>query len=443
MQCRLTTSPTNRRLLLFFSGWGTDASVAEGMDFSGYDTAVVWDYRTLDIPPELDEAMGRYEEIVLAAWSFGVAAAARFISGHTGLPVTRRVAVNGTLWPVDDSRGIPEAIFRGTLDGLNDRTLSKFYRRMAAGRAFTPPSRPVDELASELRAIEALDVPRDMHWDMAFFSIDDRIIPAANQAKAWEGNPVRQIEGGHLPDFKALLAPLLIDKELVARRFCEASSTYDSASTVQRRIAANLMSIARKEPIDPSRTLEIGSGTGLLTRMILEEYSPRQLTLVDFNPQRPADMDTDNNVTVIDGDAELWIAGAPDAAFTFIASSSTMQWFNSPAKFLREVHRVLAPGGTALISTFGPATMRELEGISPRLPYLSAAELGMQRVMEENITLEFDSPAEGLRHMRLTGVNALPGGGAGSAIRAARHWPVNPRGKYQLTYNPIYLRIRK
>ena len=44
--------------------------------------------------------------------------------------ICERVALNGTVTPVDDLKGIPQQVFEGTLEGLNESTLEKFIRRM-------------------------------------------------------------------------------------------------------------------------------------------------------------------------------------------------------------------------------------------------------------------------------------------------------------------------
>ena len=46
------------------------------------------------------------------------------------LPICERVALNGTVTPVDDLKGIPQQVFEGTLEGLNEVALEKFIRRM-------------------------------------------------------------------------------------------------------------------------------------------------------------------------------------------------------------------------------------------------------------------------------------------------------------------------
>lgn len=428
MQSLKTVNSHRPRLLIFFCGWSTDSRIARNLDFEGYDTLAVWDYRSLDLDPSLTAG---YAEIVVAAWSFGVAAASHFIATHRHLPITRRVAINGTLKPVDNLRGIPEDIFNGTLNNLSDRTLSKFYRRMVPGQSIPQSAMTIDELADELRSINSMDVPQT-EWDFAFISTDDRIIPPENQRTAWAGTPIREIEGSHTPDFKAILSPLLVDKQRVAARFGSAASTYNHAAEAQQIIIDRLLSLA---PLDPEITIEIGSGTGLLTERFLKRYTPEKFTLVDLCPT-PVE-----GACAVQADAEQWIAQQPDHSATAIISASAMQWFNSPLRFIEQVKRVLKPGCTALLSTFGPETMRELRPWIAGLPYLSEHELP-HAVRSEIITLEFDSAIELLRHIRATGVAATSAGPA-SALRISRNMRPDSNGKYTLTYQPIYLKIRK
>ena len=198
------------RLLLLFAGWGMDHNPFTRLKVSGYDLCVVWDYRddrlSFEIAPE------RYDEIAVVAWSFGVPAAARFIASHPELPFTTKIAINGTQHPVDDRMGIPVGIFRGTLDGLNEKSLQKFYLRMAgSGEAYkafatTLPERQITELKEELMAVETNDSPI-ITWDKAIISASDRIIPPANQFNAWENEAfeICSYEGAHLPAFPTLL----------------------------------------------------------------------------------------------------------------------------------------------------------------------------------------------------------------------------------------------
>lgn len=128
---------------------------------SGYDIAVIWDYRNDNI--DLTE-FSSYNEVTVLAWSMGVWAASRIIP-QSGLPVTLTIAVNGSYAPVDDRKGIPADIYKATVDALSPASLIRFYRRMAGSSAAferfkeTLPQRQADELADELRRIAATGRP--------------------------------------------------------------------------------------------------------------------------------------------------------------------------------------------------------------------------------------------------------------------------------------------
>ena len=133
MKHELIHSENSRRLLLIFAGWGMDAGVFGHLRRPGYDVMVVWDYRSFHIDWSCVES---YEEICLMAWSMGVYAASETVQAIEH-KITRRVAVNGTMSPIDDLKGIPQAIFYGTLEGLSEATLRKFNRRMCACILYT------------------------------------------------------------------------------------------------------------------------------------------------------------------------------------------------------------------------------------------------------------------------------------------------------------------
>ena len=128
-----TDRQPHERLVLLFAGWGMSERPFQDLTMPGYDVAVVWDYRDMSAP-WTGEITG-YREIALVAWSFGVHAAARFMASRPDLPVTARIAVNGTRFTSDDTRGIPQSIFQGTLSSLNERNLTKFHMRMCGGGA--------------------------------------------------------------------------------------------------------------------------------------------------------------------------------------------------------------------------------------------------------------------------------------------------------------------
>lgn len=457
-----TDSPTPQRAILLFAGWGMDEKPFERIGLNGYRLIAVWDYRDSSFPKELDDILSGCGEIAVIAWSFGVPAATRFILSHPQLPISARIAVNGTTHPVDDNLGIPETIFRGTLEGLTEKSLSKFYLRMAgSGEAFRKfaeqlPLRDIEGLREELSAIEKDDaVDGGRLWDCAIVSRGDRIIPPANQVRAWrqEAFEIIETEGPHLPDFNAILGSMLTEKGLVADKFTRAASTYDANAQVQHGIASKLCAMI-PAGIATADVLEIGGGTGHTTRLLAERIGSGRITVWDLHiPSSMPSAIGDVAIVSRECDAETEIRHLPDAGLDLIFSASTVQWFNSLPEFLRQCSRALRKGGAAVISTFGPETMLEIRSRLPHPVHYPSAETiaGMtpegctaEIVSEERHSLLFPTPVEALRHAKLTGVNALSSRHSSRTAREVMNsYPLTPTGEAPVTYHPIYIVFRK
>lgn len=203
-------STSSTSLILFFSGWGSEPCMFRScMPEEGTDMLMCWDYRNMDFDPSFT---GNYSKITVMAWSMGVWAAGHALSGLE-LPITGKVAVCGTPFPIDDSKGIPVRIFDGTLENLTDRTLAKFQRRMCgSGEALaalkeTGIQRDTVGMKEELAAIrdfvhadeKAGSIPSGLAWDRAIAGNNDMIFPAENQNRAWESLnvPVIRTESAH------------------------------------------------------------------------------------------------------------------------------------------------------------------------------------------------------------------------------------------------------
>lgn len=182
------------RLLLFFAGWGMDE--APFADFCPEDTdfMICYDYRTFDFDETL---ISGYSSITLIAWSMGVYAAAHTLQNSV-LPIDRRIAVNGTMKPVSNDKGIPPSVYQLTLDTLSERSLQKFRLRMCGSGALYndfmqhAPNRSVKELGDELVHIweTALQSPPpSFQWDVAIIGLKDVIFPPDNQRNAWQETP--------------------------------------------------------------------------------------------------------------------------------------------------------------------------------------------------------------------------------------------------------------
>ncbi len=444
------------RLILIFAGWGMDSRPFEGLVRPGYDIAVIWDYRKSDFPESIVQ---NYSEIVLVAWSMGVFASLPVIPRLRG-KLTLTLAVNGTPYPVDDTRGIPENIFNGTLEGFCKRTLEKFRMRMCGGaKAYNDfkccePLRPISELKEELSVLGNMASPKEEEiemWDHSVIGKSDAIFPPENQAAAWakHARSISHFSGPHMPRFQDLLDHFVRNKETVERRFERSTPSYVEHAVVQREIAEELMDLVRRHGVSgkhPS-VLEVGSGTGLMSTPLAAYTAGLHgtLELWDLVDCRPLP-----GVAFRCADAETAIREVEDESYDLITSASTIQWFNSPTSFMKEAMRCLRPNGLLAVSTFVMGNVQEVaQATGIFLPLISeedwaqiAAELGdVLELYSRRITLHFDTPVKVFRHLKDTGVNALSP--KESLLRSLDRYPRDADGSCPLTYAPAFILIRK
>lgn len=446
------------RLIVIFAGWAMDGHPFAGLHRGGYDIAVVWDYTTAHLDWSFADPYG---EICIVAWSLGVsvASASTGITAPVEHKITLRLAVNGTTTPLDDALGIPPALFEATAANLTEASLQKFYRR-TAGRALTAdfmarrPQRSLGSVASELEVFLRTGIyaaASNEGWSRAVVGTSDAVFPPSNQLAAWQGVPTEQIDSGHLPDFEALLAKYIIDKDLTASRFAAGAASYDANAAVQRAVVDGLLELAFNTGAfaEPGRILEVGCGTGLLSRRLAR--LPKADWDLEMWDLAPSD-DLANLGTLRRGDAETLVRTLEPHSLALVMSSSTIQWFNSPQRFLANCARALRPGGMIVASTFGPDNLKEIKssgGVS--LPAMGVKEwlqadiagLRTVKVLEEHRTLRFADPLDIFRHLKSTGVNSLAGGSPQQLRAALRNYTPDPEtGLYTLTYHPVYLAFR-
>lgn len=431
-----------RRLLLIFTGWSTDERFFRGLAPEGWDVMVCSDYETLDFNLG---ALNGYTTIYLFAWSLGVAAAAACLPEEM---ITAAVAVNGTLWPKDDNRGIPEAVFEATTANLDERNLRKFRRRMfSSAQGFQDALDSIpdhDDIASLKRQLEAVGSRphRTFRFRRAYIGLDDAIFPAANQRKAWEEAPgepeIVCLHEPHCPDLKNLILSFLPDSSQVSSSFERALPHYDNHAEAQLKIAGHLASMLPQR--DKTRTLEIGSGSGLFTRLYAPILQPKEAVFIDlYRMPRYAVAPVE---TYLEADAEEALERDPKLrGFDFALSASTMQWFANPKAFFRNIAKTLKPDGRLICSTFLPGNLGELDSLRPApILYPTRNEIagflheafGEVQLTEEEIPVDFDSAREAKLHLRFTGVSPRH---AGLPVKVGQEIAFPTR----LTYRVLYI----
>jgi malonyl-CoA O-methyltransferase len=153
------------------------------------------------------------------------------------------------------------------------------------------------------------------------------------------------------------------DSRRVARNFARAAPAYDVLAQFQHEVGRRLMEWL--EPINarPGFCLDLGSGTGFVSKALRSRYAGAACVEVDLAEEmlrkaRPRWPWRRRGRCWICADAER--LPFPDGHFDLAASNLMLQWCNIPERALAESFRILRPGGLLLFTTLGPDTLREL-----------------------------------------------------------------------------------
>ncbi len=183
----------------------------------------------------------------------------------------------------------------------------------------------------------------------------------------------------------------LINVNKVRRSFSSATSSYDDHAKLQREIGRRLLAHLEFTKIKPANILDIGCGTGFFTRLLANKYKKAHIYATDIaanmvchtREQHPKRLPWQRKYhhTISDAVALPY----QDSSFDLVTSNLAMQWVPEAQAMMKEMRRVLKPGGLMLFSTFGRRTLIELKEtlahVNPKhtssvLPFADVMSLG-------------------------------------------------------------------
>jgi malonyl-ACP O-methyltransferase BioC len=207
----------------------------------------------------------------------------------------------------------------------------------------------------------------------------------------------------------------------VRARFSAASSTYDAHARIQAGAAQRLIDLlGAVDP--PDRVLEIGCGTGRLTRLLLGRFPAARIDAIDLAPgmveEASALLGRPDRVQWIVADARRF---EPSAPYPLVVAGSSLHWLDPLEASLLHIAGLVAPGGLFAAALMLDGTLEELHAVrrlvAPRkvpLGRLPSAELlrrglegsgfTLEALQEESASATCPSVAALLEELRLQGL---------------------------------------
>lgn len=199
----------NENLIVFFAGWSFDEKPFKFLQCNDFDVLFVYDYNDFKLPEELKN-IKNYKHKYLITWSMGVFVANLFKNLFSDFEY--KMAINGTISPVDNEFGIPIKMFELTLKHAKIGLEGKFYKNVFQTEeefqeySKTPVGRTIENRVSELENLyteiknhKELEIQK--FYDFAIVSDFDKIIPPKNQIASHNQNKVivLSLPYGHFP----------------------------------------------------------------------------------------------------------------------------------------------------------------------------------------------------------------------------------------------------
>ncbi len=260
-----------------------------------------------------------------------------------------------------------------------------------------------------------------------------------------------------------------IDKKQVRRAFSRAAQDYDAAAVLQREVCTRMLERLGYVKLQPSRIIDVGSGTGWGTRQLGERYPKADITALDIaiGMLQVARGTSSWWQKIFAGKRESFLCADVEAlpitsnSVDMVWSNLALQWCNDlPATFV-EMKRVLKTDGLLIFSSFGVDTLKELrvafsevDGFNHLSRFADLHDIGdmlmeagfADPVMEmEKITLTYDDVRAVMQDLKRIGAhNATAGRATGMMGKATwqrvteNYETLRCNGKLPATFEIIY-----
>jgi malonyl-CoA O-methyltransferase len=255
-------------------------------------------------------------------------------------------------------------------------------------------------------------------------------------------------------------------KAEIADSFGKAASFYDEHASVQKEVADRLIASLQpwRDIIPSGPIIELGAGTGFVTKGVADLYPGREIQVMDFSEgmiqfcqSKLADYD---NLSFKIGDAEQ-VPEVDDPHYAMTVSGFTAHWFDHPAQTLAKWLEITKPGGLLLASFPGnesfpkwkkycqelglPFTANELPDVEEMVIKMSVGPAQVD-YYEDAITREYESAKDFFDQLKSLGMNTLKQGRQLTSKEMSLlvdHWDSSTEGKVSVDYHIVFLAVKR
>lgn len=259
------------------------------------------------------------------------------------------------------------------------------------------------------------------------------------------------------------------NSHIITDSFSKAAANYHRKAEIQKKVASGLLSSLKpwKGILPEGPFLEVGCGTGFLSKLLVKEFPEREIHLtdasigmIDFAKEYLEEEGVlTSKVSFGELNADEFEGG--DETYSLVISNFAAQWFGDTAMGIEKLTTMLKPGGLILCSFPGNHSFKEWYDccLELGLPFTANALPNVEEVViklsmgpvqidyyENDLQQNFTNSIDFFRHLKEIGVASSTSGKRLSAKQMkllTDFWDEKKSNNININWHVVYLAGKK